>query len=255
MSRTNAMTRIIIFGATSAIAHATARIWAARGAHLFLVGRNAQKLQSVADDLRTRAAPGAVIASAQADLDMLAEHPALIATAVTALGGNLDIALIAHGNLPDQARCQADVQEMLSQLNTNGVSVVSLCTLLANRFEAQNSGCLAVITSVAGDRGRQSNYAYGAAKGLVIRFLQGLRNRLTPRGIAVIDIRPGFVDTPMTAAIDKGGPLWAQPTKVAADIVRAVDRRRSVVYTPWFWRYIMLIIVSIPEKIFNRLKL
>jgi short-subunit dehydrogenase len=247
--------RIIIFGATSAIAHATARLWAARGAHLFLVGRNALKLQSVEDDLRARAAPGAIIASAQADLDKLSDHPALIGTAVAALGGDADVVLIAHGNLPDQARCQADVQEMLSQLNTNGLSVISLCTLLANRFEAQGSGTLAVITSVAGDRGRQSNYAYGAAKGLVSRFLQGLRNRLTPHGVSVIDIRPGFVDTPMTAAIDKGGPLWAAPTKVASDIVRAVDRRRPVVYTPWFWRYILLIIVLIPERVFNRLKL
>jgi len=249
------MTRIIIFGATSAIAHATARLWAARGASLFLVGRTAQKLQAVEDDLRTRAAPGAVVASAQADLDKLTEHPALIAAAVAALGGGPDIVLIAHGNLPDQARCQADVQEMLSQLNTNGLSVISLCTLLANRFEAQGSGSLAVITSVAGDRGRQSNYAYGTAKGLVSRFLQGLRNRLTPRGIAVIDIRPGFVDTPMTAALKKGGPLWAEPARVAADIVRAVDRKRTVIYTPWFWRYILLIIVHIPERIFNRLKL
>ena len=249
------MTRIIIFGATSAIAHATARLWAGRGASLFLVGRTAQKLQSVEDDLRTRAAPGAIIASAQADLDKVDDHPALIAAAVEALGGGPDIVLIAHGNLPDQARCQADVQAMLSQLNTNGLSAISLCTLLANRLEAQGSGSLAVITSVAGDRGRQSNYAYGAAKGLVSRFLQGLRNRLTPRGIAVIDIRPGFVDTPMTAALDKGGPLWAEPAKVAADIVRAVDKGRGIVYTPWFWRYILLIIVHIPERIFNRLKL
>jgi short-subunit dehydrogenase len=248
------MTRIIIFGATSAIAHATARQWIARGASLYLVGRNAQKLQSVEDDLRTRAAPGAVIVSAQADLDTLAGHPALIEAGVHALGG-VDLALIAHGSLPDQARCQADVQHMLAQLNTNGVSVISLCTLLANRFEAQGNGCIAVITSVAGDRGRQSNYAYGAAKGLVSRFLQGLRNRLAPRGVAVIDIRPGFVDTPMTAAITKGGPLWATPEKVASDIVRAVDRRGTVVYTPWFWAPIMLIIISIPERIFNRLKL
>jgi len=248
------MTRIIIFGATSAIAHATARLWVARGASVCVVGRNAQKLQAVEDDLRARAAPGAVIVSSQADLDAIGDHPALIETAAKALGG-LDIALIAHGNLPDQALCQNDVQAMLSQLTTNGLSVISLCTLLANRFDAQGCGCLAVITSVAGDRGRQSNYAYGTAKGMVSRFLQGLRNRLTPRGVAVVDIRPGFVDTPMTAALDKGGPLWAQPAKVAADIVRAVDKGRPVLYTPWFWRYIMLIITSIPERIFNRLKL
>jgi len=248
------MTRIIIFGATSAIAHATARLWAARGASIFLVGRNPEKLQAVEADLRARAAPGATIASAPADLDTAVDHPRLIEAGTAALGG-LDIAFIAHGNLPDQAACQASVPAMLAQLNTNALSVISLCTLLGNRFEAQGNGCLAVITSVAGDRGRQSNYAYGAAKGLVIRFLQGLRNRLTPHGVGVVDIRPGFVDTPMTASLDKGGPLWAGPEKVAADIVRAVDARRGVLYTPWFWRYIMMIIVSIPDRIFNRLKL
>ena len=248
------MTRIIIFGATSAIAHATARRWVARGASVCVIGRNAQKLQSVEDDLRARAAPSAVIVSRQADLDAMSEHPALIESAVSALGG-VDIALIAHGNLPDQAACQGDVQAMLAQLTTNGLSVISLGTLLANRLDAQGSGCLAVITSVAGDRGRQSNYAYGTAKGMVTRFLQGVRNRLAPRGVSVVDIRPGFVDTPMTAAIEKGGPLWAQPDQVAADIVRAVDKGRPVLYTPWFWRYIMLIITSIPERTFNRLKL
>ena len=248
------MTRIIIFGATSAIAHATARLWVARGASVCLIGRSAQKLQTVQDDLRARAAPSATIVAAQADLDAMETHATLIENAVSALGG-LDVALIAHGNLPDQAQCQNDVQAMLAQLTTNGVSVISLCTLLANRFDAQGSGCLAVITSVAGDRGRQSNYAYGTAKGMVTRFLQGLRNRLAPRGVSVVDIRPGFVDTPMTAAIDKGGPLWAQPEKVAADIANAVAKGRPVLYTPWFWRYIMLIITSIPERIFNRLKL
>lgn len=248
------MRRIIIFGATSAIAHATARLWAARGASFFLVGRNEQKLLAVTQDLQTRSAAGAVVASARADLDDTAGHAALLAAGVEALGG-LDIVLIAHGTLPDQASCQASASAMLAQLHTNGVSVVSLCTLVASRLETQGNGCLAVITSVAGDRGRQSNYAYGAAKGLVSRFLQGLRHRLAPLGVAVMDIRPGFVDTPMTAALDKRGPLWADPGRVASDILRGVDRRRSVVYAPWFWRYIMLVVVHVPERLFNRLKL
>ena len=248
------MTRVIIFGATSAIAGATARIWAARGWSIYLVGRNAQKLQALEDDLRARASVDALVLSRVADLDLIDTHAALIEDAAIRLGG-LDIALIAHGTLPDQTRCENDVGAMMAQMLTNGLSAMSLAGQLASRFEAQRQGCIAVITSVAGNRGRQSNYAYGAAKGMLIVFLEGLRNRMTPSAVGVVDIRPGFVDTPMTAAIPKSGPLWAGAERVAVDIVHGVDRHRGVIYTPWFWRYIMMIIRSIPDRIFNRLKL
>jgi short-subunit dehydrogenase len=138
---------------------------------------------------------------------------------------------------------------------TNGLSPISLCTLLAQRFEAQGHGCIAVITSVAGDRGRQSNYVYGTAKGMVSRFLEGLRNRLAAHGVAVVDIRPGFVDTPMTAAIVKKGPLWSQPDTLAAGIVRAIDAGRDIVYLPGYWRWIMGVIRHIPEPVFKRMRL
>jgi len=128
-------------------------------------------------------------------------------------------------------------------------------TLVANRFEARRGGTIAVISSVAGDRGRKSNYVYGAAKGMVTLFLQGLRNRLAAAEVQVLTIKPGFVDTPMTAAIPKGGPLWAKPEDIATGILAAIEKKRDVVYLPWFWQWIMLIIRMIPERIFKRLSL
>jgi decaprenylphospho-beta-D-erythro-pentofuranosid-2-ulose 2-reductase len=155
--------------------------------------------------------------------------------------------LIAHGTLPDQGACQASFDTARREFEVNALSVLSLLTLAANRFEQQRSGTIAVISSVAGERGRQSNYLYGAAKGAVSLFLQGLRNRLSKSGVQVVTILPGFVDTPMTADFPKG-PLWAQPDAVARDIVRAIEGGRDVLYTPWFWRWIMLIIRTIPER-------
>jgi decaprenylphospho-beta-D-erythro-pentofuranosid-2-ulose 2-reductase len=248
------MTRILIFGATSAIAQATARIWARRGHRLFLVGRDPGKLGALVADLDVRAGTPGRMQGRQADLDDLSAHAPLIAEANAALGG-IDIVLIAHGTLPDQSRCAVDPALALKEIHTNALSVVSLCTLLGQQFEQQRAGQLAVITSVAGDRGRQSNYVYGAAKGMVSLYLQGLRNRLFAAGVNVLTIKPGFVDTPMTAGIDKGGPLWATPDAVAKGIVSALDRRRDVVYLPGFWRPIMGVIKSIPESVFKRLHL
>ena len=196
---------------------------------------------------------GAPVLGRAADLADTAAHPALVDEARAALGG-LDTVLVAHGELGVQTEAQRTYDATLPLLATNFLSPVSLLTRLANDFEAQGHGCLAVITSVAGDRGRQSNYVYGAAKGALSLFLGGLRNRLAPKGVSVVDMKLGFVDTPMTAAHRKG-PLWASPEQVARRIVRAIDRGEDVVYAPWFWCWIMLIIRNIPERIFKRLKL
>ena len=142
----------------------------------------------------------------------------------------------------------------MRELTTNGISVISLLTILANYFEAQKQGCIAVITSVAGDRGRKTNYVYGTAKAAVNMFLQGLNNRLFKSGVRVLTLKVGFVDTPMTAAIKKT-PLFAQPETVGKSIYKAMLRRKGVVYIPWFWQFIMLIIIHIPEIIFKRLNL
>lgn len=241
------MRKILIIGATSAIAQATAKHFAAAGDRLFLVARHAPRLQIITDDLTARGA--AQVATAVLDMLDTAQHSALIAQAATTLAG-LDMVLIAYGTLPDQNACTQSFTQTQAALEINLLSVLSLLTILGNHFEQQQHGCIAVITSVAGDRGRQSNYIYGTAKGALNIFLQGLRNRLHQSGVRVLTIKPGFVDTPMTAEFQKSA-LWASPDTIARGIITAIEGRANVVYLPWFWRYIMLIIKVIPEKFSN----
>lgn len=243
---------ILIVGATSAIAQATARRYAKAGNRLFLVARNADKLAIVSADLRARGCEE--LFSQVLDLREINQHDALLESVVCQLG-HIDITLIAHGTLPDQQQCQQDYQVAFDELQSNSLSVISLLTRLANQLEKQGQGRVAVITSVAGERGRQSNYLYGTAKGAVSLFLQGLRNRFGHnKSISFSDIKPGFVDTPMTAEFDKGA-LWAKPEAIAEGIEAAIEKQKGVAYLPWFWRFIMLIICSIPEFIFNKMKL
>lgn len=245
------MKRILVIGAGSAIAESTARIFAERGDSLFLVGRKPTVLDSMCADLRIRGA-GAV-GMHVLDANDFSAHEAMLGAAEQSLGG-LDVVLLAHGTLSDQKKCESSVELTLQELTTNGLSVVAILTRVAAKFEERKSGTIVVISSVAGDRGRQSNYVYGSAKALVTAFTSGLRQRLYKSGVAVVTIKPGFVDTPMTAGFPKG-LLWAKPQQIAAGIVRAVDRSATVVYLPGFWRLIMLIIRCIPESIFRRLKL
>lgn len=246
------MRTILIMGATSAIAEATARRFAATGARFYLVGRNSERLTAIAGDLEIRS--GHPVTWESLDLDLLDQHPALLERACQHLG-HIDLALIAHGVLPDQAACQLSVAKTVAALHTNALSVISLATLLANAFEGRGQGILVVISSVAGDRGRQSNYVYGAAKGMVSLFLQGLRNRLYRTGVQVITVKPGLVDTPMTAAFEKRGWLWAQPDQIAQGVVAAVEQGQDEVYLPWFWGWIMRVIRHIPERLFKGLRL
>jgi len=245
------MQRILIVGATSAIAEATARRFAARGARLYLVARDAERLQSLAADLTIRGA--AVAGITVLDVNDFARHEAVLQDAARALEG-IDVALIAHGTLGDQAHCERSFPLTLDELNTNAISVISLLTHLANRFEAERRGSIAVVSSVAGDRGRASNYVYGAAKGAVNLFLQGLRARLHHSGVHVLTIKPGFVDTPMTAAFKKG-LLWSQPEQIAAGIERALEKRKDVAYLPPWWRLVMGIIKLLPEGLIKRTSL
>ncbi len=244
------MKRILIIGATSAIAQETARLFAAQGDALFLIARNPQRLAAVAADLRVRSA--APVDCAAADLNELERHDELVQRAINALGG-LDAVLVAHGILGDQKEAETDFARAHDVLHTNFISVVSLLTPLARWFEQQRSGRIAVISSVAGDRGRQSNYIYGASKGALSTFLQGLRNRLHASGVCVLTIKPGFVDTPMTAHLPKNA-LFADPAVIARGIGKAMARRKSVVYLPGYWWVIMTIIRHVPEFIAKRLK-
>lgn len=243
--------RILIIGATSAIAEATARLYAAGAASLYLVARDASRLQTIAQDLQVRGA--AATRTDTLNVSELAAHASVIDRACSALGG-IDVALVAHGTLPDQERCDTDLAYALREFEINGTATIALAASIAHKLEEQGSGTLAVISSVAGDRGRASNYLYGSAKAAVSTYLSGLHQRLNALGINVLTIKPGFVDTPMTAAFKKG-PLWAKPEQVARGIVRAIERRRSVAYLPAFWYGIMLVIRSIPEFVFRRIRL
>ncbi len=245
------MRKMLIIGATSEIAQATAKLFAEQHDALFLVGRNADKLEAIAADLKVRGAHQ--VDYMALDLNEFDQHLSMIEQADQRLEG-IDTVLVAHGTLDDQKACEQDYAKTEQALRTNFLSVVSLLTPIANRLEKQHYGCIAVISSVAGDRGRQSNYIYGTAKGALTLFLQGLRNRLHSANVCVLTIKPGFVDTPMTASFKKGA-LWAKPETIAYGIYRAIKKRKNSVYLPWFWWQIMMIIRLMPEAIFKRMKL
>jgi short-subunit dehydrogenase len=240
------MRRVLVLGATSAIAQQVARLYAARGADLFLVARNAERLAAVADDLRVR---GASVATAVADLDDPSLHDEILAGAAP-----LDVVFLAHGVLGDARESMRDAGAAEAVLRTDLVAPVALLTLAAQRLEAQGKGCIAALSSVAGDRGRASNPVYGAAKAGLTAFLSGLRNRLSRAGVRVVTVKPGFVDTPMTGHLPKN-PLYSSPERVARDVVRAIDGSADVVYTPWWWRLVMLAVRLVPERLFKRLSL
>ena len=245
------MRRILVVGATSAIAQATMRHFAKDGASFFLAARSQEKLSMLVSDLKTRGAKDAD--TFLFDVDEFEAHDALFKTAEQSMGG-VDVFIVSHGTLPNQKNCEASVQEALSEFKTNAVGFVSLLTLAANYFEEIGAGTIVVMSSVAGDRGRKSNYVYGAAKAAVSTFTAGLRNRLYSTGVNVITVKPGFVDTPMTSEFSKNF-LWAKPADVGYDIYKGVVKGKSVIYTPWFWRFIMYVIKCIPEAIFKRMSL
>ncbi len=258
---------ILIFGATSAIAQSVAMRYASAGNRFVLVARDEGKLaalrsqliESGADAAELLAADLAVFseeagpaASQAAGQNPGAQFNALVEKALASLE-SVDLALICHGTLPNQANCEQSLDATLAALDINGLSAVALLTALAPKMAARHQGTIAVITSVAGDRGRRSNYVYGSAKALVSAYLQGLRGRLHGTGVHVVDIRPGLVDSPMTAHLAKG-PLFASPERVADGIVRAIARKRHTVYVPPWWRIIMAVVRALPDAVFKRLR-
>ena len=241
--------RVLILGATSGIAIAVARLLTARGASFFLVARDSEKLRAVELDLRTRGA--ASVDCRVLNLNDTASHPAMLADAASSLGF-IDLAFLAHGILGNQAETESSFPAAAAILETNLLSAVSLITWLANYFEASGQGTLAVLSSVAGDRGRRSNYIYGASKAGLNAMLAGVRNRIDRSGVNVLTIKPGWVDTPMTAGIEPN-LLFVSPDRAARDILRAIAKRKDIAYVPGFWAVIMFVVRCLPESVFKRL--
>lgn len=242
------MRHILVFGATSAIAARVIATWAARGDRLHLVGRDAGKLAAVAAACPS---PGGVT-TVSADLGELERVPALVEAAIAALDGRVDLVFVAHGDLGDQLRSEHEPDEAERILRVNLQSVVALLVPLAAWLERQRSGAIAVITSVAGERGRPRNYTYGAAKGALNLYLQGLRSRLYTAGVRVTTLKLGPVDTPMTTMHQKTA-VFTSAERAADDIVRAIDRGAAEVFVPGYWRLIMAIVRNTPEALFQRL--
>lgn len=242
----------LVLGATSAIALAFCRRRAAAGARFVLVARNAERLKVVAADLTARGATAAVgVTSDLADMEACEQRFLDFCSRM----GWPDEVLFAYGILGHQDEAESEPEEVRRVIDVNFTSTAQWLQLAAKHLQGGKSRALIVIGSVAGDRGRCSNYAYGAAKAGLAAFAEGLAHRLHGTNVRVLTVKPGFVDTPMTAHLDRSGPLWAKPEQVAASIDRALTRRRRIVYTPWFWRPIMAVIRAAPRVVFYRTKL
>jgi decaprenylphospho-beta-D-erythro-pentofuranosid-2-ulose 2-reductase len=243
--------KIVIIGATSAIAEHCARKWLAESVKaLVLLGRDHTKLERVAQDLRVRSPQSSIAVDTTDFMD-----PVKIQAWVdgVCIEGVPDVVLIAHGSLPDQKTCQHDLTIARQVLELNGLSPVLFAEAFANHMEKAGRGKLAIIGSVAGDRGRKSNYVYGSSKGLVTRYAQGLQHRLAGTGVHVTLIKPGPTDTPMTADQKSKGMKLADVNEVARSIVKGIDRGLPTVYAPIKWRLIMMVIRHLPNFVFNKM--
>jgi decaprenylphospho-beta-D-erythro-pentofuranosid-2-ulose 2-reductase len=244
------MNKVVILGATSGIALEVQRQLAHRGCEMLLVARSPERLAQLQPDLRVRGAPRVTVCPA--DPADIAQHAGIVAFASSTLP-DFDTVLLAYGSMHEQKLAATSIQVLTEELQVDFVSAAAILTLFSADLERRRTGCLAAISSVAGDRGRRSNYVYGSAKGGLTLFLQGLRGRLYPAGVRVITIKPGPVRTAMTDQMPNS-TRFADPRHVARDIVRSLaSRSPEVLYTPAIWRYIMLIVRLIPETIFKRL--
>ncbi|MFN3781539.1 MAG: SDR family NAD(P)-dependent oxidoreductase [Candidatus Kapaibacteriota bacterium] len=244
------MKKILVLGGYSGIAQAVLEILAKEDTTLYLVGRSQEKLNIVQEHLQSIG--NSTIFTKSLDLNNLETHKRLLEESIQQMKG-LDILFVCYGILPDQKELEQNPPNVVENYYTNAISTIHFVSLATNYFEEKNNGTIAVVTSVAGDRGRKSNYFYGSAKSCLDTFLEGLRHRLFKTNVKVITIKPGVVDTPMTQNIQKKS-LVAKPEKVAREIVDAINNNKEVVYTPWYWRYIMAIIKILPRSVFYRLE-
>lgn len=241
---------ILILGANSAIAKETARLMACENHSFYLASRNETALQDLKLDLVSRGAEKVECKSI--DLSDTKEHIKLLSEVRDNFNDEVDLVLIAYGILGDQEACESNFSECEKMLQVNLTSTLSLLNKIAAHMEEKKSGHIVCISSVAGDRGRKKNYVYGASKAAITIILSGLRQRLVKSGVHVLTVKPGFVDTPMTENVEKG-LLFVSPQKVAKDIIKAIKKKKEVIYTPSFWMIIMLVLKLIPEKIFKKL--
>ena len=247
------MKHIVIVGATSAIAHECANLWVKESPkRLTLVVRDAIKAKRMLDDLQVRSPKSKIEIVQTGFID-----PAGIEKTVRniSMQGAIDVALIAHGSLPEQVDCQNNIVLCKETLELNGISPVLFAESFSTIMEKANQGTIAIIGSVAGDRGRKSNYVYGAAKGLISRYVQGLQHRFANTCIKIISIKPGPTDTPMTASFKQKGMKMASPKEVAEMIIDGIAKGKEVIYAPGKWQLIMLVVQHIPSAIFNKLKI
>ena len=250
VSASKAPQRIIILGATSAIAEAAARLWAADGASFILAGRNEARLNEIAADLKARGAGETI----DWPLDFVsADAGAELGKMVERLGG-LDILLLAYGIVGDQDELERHPAETAKLIATNFSSAAAWCLATASVLEKQRRGTLLVIGSVAGDRGHRSNFIYGATKGGLAHFVEGIAHKLAPVGARAVIIKPGFIETQMPASVATKSTLWAKPETIAPVIIRAGEKGGPVVYAPAFWRGIMLIVRNLPTFVFNKVE-
>ena len=243
------MKNILIIGATSAIAKECAKIWAERGDKLFLVARNEENVKNIAENLINK--DNIFTKTFCLDFNHHNEHVRMLDAAEKELV-NIDLVLIAHGTLLDQKECEVNVELAITEIKNNALSTISLLTHLANRFEHKKKGTIAIISSVAGERGRATNYVYGSSKAMVTTFASGLRQRLDKFNVKVITIKLGLVDTPMTSRFKKG-LLWSKPQYVAKKIVQSIDNNKDEVYLPKLWYFVFFLIKSIPSSIFKKI--
>ncbi len=243
------MSYILIIGAKSDIAKSVARKYAENGYDIYLAARNSSELEDFANDINLRTQKTAICL----DLDILdiASHESFYNRLEEKPLGIISVA----GYLGEQDKAQVDFNESKKIIDTNYVGIVSLINIVANDFEKRKSGFIVGISSVAGDRGRKSNYIYGSAKAALTTYLSGLRNRLHEANIQVLTVKPGFVATKMTEGMDLPEKLTAQPEEVANDIFNAQQKGKNVLYSKWIWRWVMVIIKSIPEFQFKKMSI
>ena len=242
------MKNVLIIGATSTIAQDISKIYAQQGAKLLLVGRNEQILKIIQKDLLVRGAMQ--VDTIVFDLADVVKLDFLVSQIHFQMG-SIDIAISCHGILGEQVLLEQNTSLFLKNMEINFTSHAILGLAFSTKMKDTGGGSLAIISSVAGDRGKKSNFIYGSAMSAKSLFTDGLRHRMHGTGVYVTTIKLGFVDTKMTTHFKKG-PLWAKSPFVAQSIVDAIHNRKGAVYIPSIWRWIMLIVKSIPEFIFNR---